>query len=535
MSTQAQGHPTPNPGTQVPGGTGVGTRILIFAQVTVLLVLATALTGLVTWVLQRPALHVRWDLTEGDSASLDPATLDLLDKLPSKVSVEIFLDEPQHQHPKVAPIAAEAGGRFRGLLHLALHSAPTKLEVTEHDMRDIEKVRVIQSKFLPAGKAMPNVVILHREGGPSEVLELFKHIAVVRSVKVPGQAIPDMRMERYRGEEAFAKALKKVSQDERPRLLFSSGHGERDTFLDTSDQYSAFAKVASEDGFEVGRWDSERDPELPDDLDVLAIVDPRQPFTDAELEAIRRFLARGGRLFAATRVLGSLLEPNSLEEFLGEYGIGLQEGLVCSPFQGQSGPQQGVPECLVQLIGSSGLDQRHPITEPLWRSDYRVSFPVSLSFARAAVPAGATLQSLVWSPAESWRDRVIDASQGHGNLVFDPATEHRGTSKLMMVGEYPHTANLPAPPDAPLGRIVALACPDAFSNLALPTNRDLALNTLNWLADREFLVSVSPNDPIHRRMDTSGSAMLWIRRLSVFVIPSLFLFMGGLIWFRRRR
>lgn len=520
--------------TQTVGGTGLGTRVQILVQVVLVLVLASALTGLLTWVLQRPALHLRWDLTEGKTASLDPTTADLLDKLPSKVQVEIFFDDPEYLHPNLVPIASEASGRMRGLLHLALNSAPTKLEVTEHDMRDLDKVRVLQRQFLPAGEAMPNVVILHREGGPSEVLELFKHIAVVRTVNVPGQAVPDVRMERYQGEEAFAKALKKVSQDRRPKLLFSSGHGERSTFLDTQDQYSAFAKIASEDGFEVGRWDSERDTELPDDLDVLAIVDPRQPFTEAELGAVRRYLARGGRLFAATRVLGTLLAPNSLETFLSEYGIQLQEGLVCVPIQGQTGPQTGQPQCLVQLIGSSGLDQRHPITETLWKSDYRVSFPVSLSYARESVPPGATLQSLVWSRAESWRDRITDPALGRGDIEFDPATEIQSTSKMMMAGEYPHTASLPAPPGAPMGRIVALACPDAFSNLAIPTNRDLALNTLNWLADREFLVSVTPNDPIHRRMDTNSGSMLWIRRICIFAIPSLFLLMGGLIWFRRR-
>ena len=66
------------------------TRLALAGQVAVLLVLALAAVLLVIEVSERPGLRIRLDLTETGSSSLDPATVGVIQKLPTAASIDVF-------------------------------------------------------------------------------------------------------------------------------------------------------------------------------------------------------------------------------------------------------------------------------------------------------------------------------------------------------------------------------------------------------------------------------------------------------------
>ena len=70
--------------------------------------------------------------------------------------------------------------------------------------------------------------------------------------------------------------------------------------------------------------------------------------------------------------------------------------------------------------------------------------------------------------------------------------------------------------------------------LGIPGNRDLFLNTVNWLAQQENLIAIRPRDPEDRRITLTADQQERIFWLTVFIIPGLILLAGVQTWWRRR-
>jgi ABC-type uncharacterized transport system involved in gliding motility auxiliary subunit len=65
-------------------------------------------------------------------------------------------------------------------------------------------------------------------------------------------------------------------------------------------------------------------------------------------------------------------------------------------------------------------------------------------------------------------------------------------------------------------------------------NRDLALNTINWLTSDEDLISIRPKQPEDRRLEISGNRMSMIFWWSVVLLPLSVVGAGLMVWWRRR-
>ena len=70
--------------------------------------------------------------------------------------------------------------------------------------------------------------------------------------------------------------------------------------------------------------------------------------------------------------------------------------------------------------------------------------------------------------------------------------------------------------------------------LGIPGNKDLFLNSINWLAQQENLISIRPKDPEDRRITVTADQQRRIFWLTVLIIPGLILFAGVQTWWRRR-
>ena len=65
-------------------------------------------------------------------------------------------------------------------------------------------------------------------------------------------------------------------------------------------------------------------------------------------------------------------------------------------------------------------------------------------------------------------------------------------------------------------------------------NRDLVLNSVNWLTEDFTLASVRPKGITSRELVVTGREMQIIRALSWLVLPSLMAIFTGVAWWRRR-
>jgi ABC-type uncharacterized transport system involved in gliding motility auxiliary subunit len=65
-------------------------------------------------------------------------------------------------------------------------------------------------------------------------------------------------------------------------------------------------------------------------------------------------------------------------------------------------------------------------------------------------------------------------------------------------------------------------------------NRDLALNTMNWLSSDEDLISIRPKEPEDRRITMTRAQLSWVRMTSQFLLPLIVIVAGVSVWWRRR-
>jgi ABC-type uncharacterized transport system involved in gliding motility auxiliary subunit len=70
--------------------------------------------------------------------------------------------------------------------------------------------------------------------------------------------------------------------------------------------------------------------------------------------------------------------------------------------------------------------------------------------------------------------------------------------------------------------------------LGIQGNRDLFMNSVNWLAQQENLIAIRPRDPEDRRITLTADQQERIFWLTVFIIPGLILLGGVHTWWRRR-
>jgi ABC-type uncharacterized transport system involved in gliding motility auxiliary subunit len=86
------------------------------------------------------------------------------------------------------------------------------------------------------------------------------------------------------------------------------------------------------------------------------------------------------------------------------------------------------------------------------------------------------------------------------------------------------------------GRMVVIGDSDFPANayVNISGNQDLFVNTVNWLAQQESLISIRARDPEDRRITLTVDQMRRIFMISIFIIPGIVLSAGIRSWWRRR-
>ena len=126
-------------------------------------------------------------------------------------------------------------------------------------------------------------------------------------------------------EQDITNALiKAVSAMER-KVYFLQGHGEKEPNRTERDGYSAASEALRRDNYQVERLILAQQDDVPDDATVVLIAGPTSDLLPAEVEALRRYLARGGKLMAMLDppVGGQSSPMPNLEALLHEWGVEL--------------------------------------------------------------------------------------------------------------------------------------------------------------------------------------------------------------------
>lgn len=336
-------------------------------------------------------------------------------------------------------------------------------------------------------------------------------------------------------EQQLTNGLIKLVQGTQQKAYFVQGHGEKR--IDDSERggYSTITSALGSDNFATEAVVLAQATEVPKDATVVIVAGPTSDFLPPEIDMLRRYLARGGKVLF-------LLDP---PEKPGAPELTNLVGLI---------KEWGIEPGLNVVVDASGVGQmigtgpevpiaakynNHPITE---RFNTLTAYAMARSIT--ANPAGANnrfAQTLVETGPNSFAETDIQRLMTSGEVAQD-------TDKGDIAGPVALAAAVSAPatdvpanaetPDAPKpeSRVVVFGDSDFAANrwLGIPGNRDLFLNSVNWLAQQENMISIRAKDPEDRRITLTAGQDTFIRLLSLFVIPGLLLAAGVQAWWRRR-
>jgi ABC-type uncharacterized transport system involved in gliding motility auxiliary subunit len=342
-------------------------------------------------------------------------------------------------------------------------------------------------------------------------------------------------------EQSLTNALKKVVEGRAKKIYFVQGHGERDPMASDPNGYSAISEALKTDNFEVAKLTLAQEGKVPDDATVVVIAGPTTDFLAPELDALRAFLKRGGKLHLMIDppAKGAAPDPAGLIALAREWGAEVGNDLVIDA----SG--------LGQLIGTDAsvpvaMPAPHAITD-----NFRVmsAFPLTRSVTPVTgTPGGPVAQKLLETSPQSWAEsdvRGLYATNRPERNVEQG--DKAGPVSIAVAASAPAAEAAPPPkpaPDAPDAgdapkpetRVVIVGDSDFASNRAvgIQGNREIFLNMANWLAQQENLIAIRPKNPDERPLTMTADQQRMVFYFTMFIVPALLFANGVRVWWKKR-
>jgi ABC-type uncharacterized transport system involved in gliding motility auxiliary subunit len=314
------------------------------------------------------------------------------------------------------------------------------------------------------------------------------------------------------GEEPFTNAIIRLSRDKNKAIYTLIGHKERDLESSAPTGASRFKKALEDSSYSVKPLNLISEKKVPEDADVLMVLGPTQPLFEAEIAAIKSYLVNGGRVLLAADP-GSKSNLSQVSRFV---GVDIGSDYVID----QMGAIAGFSAALA--VGTD-FSKTSDITNKFEKQ--MAGFVLSTGLSKVATANAFVFDDLVKSSEASFSKKEISGEIR--NLDTDP----RGPFVIGMTS----SGKLADSSKKEFGAVV-FGDSDFLSNQTIDSigvNRDLALNSISYLAKDQDLISIRPKLP-------KGTVLLMTRTQELLVlfsfvaIPLLFFVAGFLVWLRRR-
>jgi hypothetical protein len=149
------------------------------------------------------------------------------------------------------------------------------------------------------------------------------------------------------------------------------------------------------------------------------------------------------------------------------------------------------------------------------------------------VEAEDRFSEIVLTGNESWAERDLEEFDAEGIAEFN-GEDLLGPVPIAVAG----TVILEGEGDAPQeARLAVFGDSDFASNQMLGSyqNRDLFVNTVNWLLGDVEAISVRPNRPRASNFQMSAAQKRRVQILALFAVPEILAVVGVFIWWTRRQ
>ncbi|MEM7166775.1 MAG: Gldg family protein [Planctomycetota bacterium] len=458
----------------------------------------------------------RTDLTGEQKWAIDPTTIEFLRQLPQNVEVVIPYRSPG-RNPG-ALLEYQVMERAKRLLEeFQMHTPRLRVAAYVDVLRDPEGWSRLRDEY---NLDTPNLIYLFIDGEQDQGRYISVRPQDLARFRLPTldapEIVPGIQSENL--AEGLTNALRRLLVSERPRVLFSQGHGEiRLSGPQGAWKVESFRQDLVGRGYDVGEIDLLQTPVVPTGTALLVLVAAGPDFDAYRGEAraaIVDHVERGGAVMLFSPDQGG----SGLEGALRERGITMHEDWLVA----ESDTRQPWQLLTTEINGT------HPIFSGLEYGSFRVAFQVA-HHVEVQEPATALLASA----ADTWLERSF-------KHIRREATEPLASYPVVAVVD-----NLVAEgSDQAQGRWAVFGAwsmvLNAEGNSALRWGayqggaRQMILRTVNWLTQQELPVAGEGRPVKTTRVVVEDiERPLWW--LALVFLPSAPLLAGLCVFFLRRK
>jgi ABC-type uncharacterized transport system involved in gliding motility auxiliary subunit len=475
--------------------------------------------------------HQRLDWTESEFYSLSERTEQVLAALDEEVQVIVFLHPGEELFEPVRELLAR------------YEAASPRLSVR---VMDLER-NPLEAQQLAAEYQLDRPAVVFAAGEERRVVPAADLAEYDLETGPLGGGQP--KMSSFRGEQQFTRALVELTEGEKPKLVFTVGHGELSLDDRGGGGLQELQRLLGADNVSFEEWASLGAESVPADTDLLVIAGPTATFLQPEIDLLAQYLDGGGRLLALldpplSGGAGARVREIGIEEWLAGYGIDLGANVVVDP-------AAALPMFGPETFFANWYPDTHPITRPLRQGELAVLVRLARSVEAANPPPGYRAATLLASSGESWGQTDLTAtSRGEGDLagpvplavVIEPEEggEDDGFEVEDLLGGDEPMAEPGADADADTDgfRLVVFGDSDFATDQFLGRrfeNQVLLNAVVNWLVERQTLIGIPPRETERVGLTLSSAELRGIYLLALVALPGAGLLGGLFVYSRRRR
>jgi hypothetical protein len=334
-------------------------------------------------------------------------------------------------------------------------------------------------------------------------------------------------------EECITNAILNVTTDDPVKIYFATGNGEY-----TTDSLSTLVSYLKAQVYECDELNLLTSSQVPEDCDILVIMNPTVDFTEEQANSIIDYVNKGGNIFFDMVKENNTTDFSNLQKVLDLYGVSVEYGLL---YEGDgshyyASGNSGYPYILVPNVSSS-----NEITSEISSSGLYVVAPWSQSLNITDVEEdGVSVTSSALLSTSSKCYNVTDFSK---SISLDSLE----ANKYVIGSELTRTVTTTdenGEETSTTSTLMAFSCTGLFLDKEPATsysaisnyytaNPDIALNTFASLADQEDLITVTKISEATSFETTAIQDR--IVQVIIFGVPVIIIILGIVVWQHRKR
>lgn len=364
--------------------------------------------------------------------------------------------------------------------------------------------------------------------GPKEIKKRINLVPednrLVRIIDYGGKKTP-LRMfddiSQYPGETEISSALKRL-QEEPAVVGVLTGNGERSTEKIVDDAYKIITKGLNvrgsliNEGFDVIDVPIGNAGEIPANLDVLILADPKNAYTKTQVQKIKRYIDAGGNILIA----GEPGRQSVLNPIIKKLGVSFAPGTLLQESKNYE----------LNLIQTSFTSNAATYGFSFYdKAIVTLSGAAKLTYSENVGYKVAPI--LVTNKATTW-NKLGEYDLSTNKITFNAATDEKIAAPVAfaLTKKLSHKEQ----------KIIILGDADFMSNGELnrnninTVNASFALRMFKWFSNGEYPVNINRPTSIDKTILVSRTGIQWLKASILGVIPVLIGVFGAALLIKRK-